>query len=114
MTKQSGSGRHLAAPAQQQLQQQPNAMIGTDVDLLERKPSPPNYLSRELFNPGRFPRYLALLPPPNGCPTQHHTGTAHSRSEVGLIETERAPNSSRRQSLVDSRRGALLLAPPSL
>src|SRR5260370_40082660 len=104
MTKQSGSGQHLIAPAQQQRQQPSNAMIGTDLDPFERKSDAPNYLSRELFNSGRLPRYPALLPPPNGCPTQHHTGAAPSRSEVELIETERAPNSSRRQSLVDSRR----------
>jgi hypothetical protein len=47
-TRPPGSGQHLTAPAQQQRQQQPNAMIGTDVDPFERKPSTPNCLLREL------------------------------------------------------------------
>src|SRR6266446_9030200 len=65
----------------------------------------------ELFNPGWIPRYPALLPPPNGCPMQHHTGAAHFRSEAGLIETEKAPNSSRRGLVENCRRGAW---PPTL
>jgi len=34
------------------------------------------------FNPGRSD-LSALLPPPNGCPMQHHTGAAHSRAKLG-------------------------------
>ena len=50
-----------------------------------------------------------LRSPPNGCPMEHRTDAVHSRTEVGLNETERAPNSSRRQILV-SRIGDLQLS----